>query len=247
MFNREQQLLLCILMGLLKMSWHKGSHQLISLLQEKIDILLKWSDRSSPKQVQDILLGNLAYYSVFKYLPRDDHDFYEINYLSIWDRDTGGLIGLFRPHQWDTERTAILVKGPAGGDNSSLFVAEEAYYAAHEGESFNSSEYVVPLKEDRGVTVYWSLGKHSSYSSYPPLFMALVDQIKQPEARVEPPDYVLKNAGTISNPTDLAPWLNYKDNWGPDKVSSVLFEAEGGFLEPQTWIFWVVSGQALEQ
>lgn len=173
------------------------------------------------------------YYSVSKYQPRDDQDFYEINYLSIWDRDTGGLIGLFRPHQWDTERTAILVKGPAGGDNSSLFVAEEAYYAAHEGESLNSSEYVVPLKEDRGVTVYWSLGKHSSYSSYPPLYMALVDQIKQPETRVEPPDYALKNAGTISSPTDLAPWLNYKDNWGPDKVSSVYSKLKEPLWSPK--------------
>lgn len=50
------------------------------------------------------------HYSIFKWPSRDDQDFYEINYLSIWDWDTG-LFG----HMWDTERTALLVKGPAGG------------------------------------------------------------------------------------------------------------------------------------
>lgn len=161
------------------------------------------------------------YYSVFKHPPRGDRDFYEINYLSIWDWDTGGLMGLFGAHQWDLERTAILVKGPAGEADASSFLAVEAYYAAHEGTSINTSSYQKPPKKENGVVVYWSLGKHASYPAHPPLFMSLVDQIRPPEGIVEPPGYVLKNAGTPDNPSDLAPWINYREDWGPDRISSV--------------------------
>ena len=71
------------------------------------------------------------YYSVLQYVSRNDQDFYEINYLSIWDKDTGGILGRFNAHQWDTERTAILIKGPAGEEDLSSFEGEEVYYAAH--------------------------------------------------------------------------------------------------------------------
>ena len=151
----------------------------------------------------------------------DDQNFYEINYLSIWDRDTGGPLGAFKSHMWDTERTAILVKGPSESTDFSLFEAEEAYFSAHEDEIFNFSTYQKPNDKSRGVTVYWSLGKHASYPSYPPEPIALVDQIRQPEQVATPPDYLLMNVGNLSDPADIAPWINYTEKWGPDGVNSV--------------------------
>ncbi|VVB63605.1 Uncharacterised protein [uncultured archaeon] len=161
------------------------------------------------------------YFSVFKHKSRDDLDFYEINYLSIWDRDTGGPLGAFGPHTWDTERTAILIKGPVGDMDFSSFEAEEAYFSAHEDEIFNFSTYQKPNDKNRGVTAYWSLGKHASYPSYPPEPIAIVDQIRQPEQTAKPPDYFLNNAGNLSDPTDIAPWINFTEKWGPDGVNSV--------------------------
>ncbi len=190
-----------------------------------------------PKPTPKVDLGHpppkpCIYFSAFKHLPRSDQDIYEINYLSIWDWDAGGLAGLFAPHRWDTERTAILVHGPKDDADPDSFLAVEAYYAAHEGTGVNASSYQKPRKKDRGVTVYWSLGKHASYPTYPPFFMALVDQIKPPEERAEPPAYILKNAGTLDNPTDSAPWINYKDDWGPDRVSSVYSKLKDPLWSP---------------
>ncbi len=68
------------------------------------------------------------YYSIRQYASRNSQDFYEINYLSIWDKDTGGILGRLNDHSWDTERTAALVKGPIGGIDPSSFEAEEMYY-----------------------------------------------------------------------------------------------------------------------
>jgi hypothetical protein len=69
------------------------------------------------------------YYSISKNSLRAGQGFYEIDYLSIWDKDTGGPIGPLSTHIWDTERTAILVKGPAESMDAYSFEAEEAYYA----------------------------------------------------------------------------------------------------------------------
>ncbi len=173
------------------------------------------------------------YYSIRQYASRNSQDFYEINYLSIWDKDTGGILGRLNDHSWDTERTAVLVKGPAGGIDPSSFEAEEMYYAAHEGESINLSTYVKPADENRGATVYWSLGKHASYPKYPPSFLVLFDQFKQPEMKTEPPDYKLVNAGTIDSPTDSAPWIQRKEPWGPDRVSSVYSKLKDPLWSPK--------------
>jgi hypothetical protein len=173
------------------------------------------------------------YYSIRQYASRNNQDFYEINYLSIWDKDTGGILGQLNDHSWDTERTAVLVRGPAGGVNPSSFKAEEVYYAAHEGESINLSTYIQPADENRGATVYCSLGKHASYPTYPPSFLVLFDQFKQPETKTEPPNYKLANAGTIDSPTDSAPWIKYKEPWGPDRVSSVYSKLKDPLWSPK--------------
>lgn len=173
------------------------------------------------------------YYSVLQYVSRNDQDFYEINYLSIWDKDTGGILGRFNAHQWDTERTAILIKGPAGEKDLSSFEGEEVYYAAHEGESTNLSTYLKPKDRTKGATVFWSLGKHASFSAYPPSFLALFDQFKQPEERTEPPNYRLMNAGTLGNASDFAPWIERREPWGPDRVSSVYSKLKDPLWSPK--------------
>lgn len=174
-----------------------------------------------------------VYYSICQYASRNNQDFYEINYLSVWDKDTGGILGLLNDHLWDTERTAVLAKGPAGGVDPSSFKSEEVYYAAHEGESINLSTYIQPEDENRGATVYWSLGKHASYPTYPPAFLVLFDQFKQPEMKTEPPDYKLVNAGTIDSPADSTPWIQYKEPWGPDRVSSVYSKLKDPLWSPR--------------
>lgn len=173
------------------------------------------------------------YCSISQYASRNNQDFYEINYLSIWDKDTGGILGRFNAHQWDTERTAVLVKGPIGGIDPSQFEAEEMYYAAHEGESVNLSTYLQPEDDNRGATVYWSLGKHASYSTYPSSFLALFDQFKQPEMKAEPPNYKLVSAGTIDSPADSTPWIKRKEPWEPDMVSSVYSKLKDPLWSPQ--------------
>jgi hypothetical protein len=166
------------------------------------------------------------YYSIFKWPKIDDHDFYEINYLSIWDWDTG-LFG----HMWDTERTGLLVKGPAGGTNSSSFRAQEAYYAAHEGVVIlNRSKYVELSGNEVGVTVYWSRKKHASYPSYEDLKEEWFEDFKKPGDKADPTKYSLKNAGTVDSP--CFPWIKYKEPWGPDRISSIYSKLKDRIWSP---------------
>jgi hypothetical protein len=71
-------------------------------------------------------------------LGRHEDDYvYEINYLTIWEWDAGTPLpgkGWIGAHQWDTERTAVLVAGPEEDkDNPDAYALRQAYYAAHEG------------------------------------------------------------------------------------------------------------------
>lgn len=159
------------------------------------------------------------YYSVFKHNPRGNEISYEINYLSIWDRDTGGPLGI-TPHIWDTERSAVLVAGSSGDKDPSKFEAIELFYARH---GF-LDEYIPAKYKEKGPIVYWSLGKHASYPTYPYQGIINYDVFKQPEERVEPNCYTLKNAGTCDKPNAHTPWVAYKDNWGPNQVSSVYWK-----------------------
>jgi hypothetical protein len=155
------------------------------------------------------------HYSIFKWAPLDNHDFYEINYLSIWDRDTG-----VRGHLWDTERTGLLVKSPMGSTNTTQFDIYEIYYAAHEGEGLlNRSKYLERSK-DEGIEVYWSLSKHGSYPTLKDAKKYLfIEGFKEPGSMEDPKNYILSDAGTIDHP--VAPWIKYEGPWGPDDVSSV--------------------------
>jgi hypothetical protein len=115
---------------------------------------------------------------------------------------------------WDTERTALPVKGPAVGTDPSYFKTHEAYYAAHEGELIiNGSKYVELSEEGVGVAVYWSRKKHASYLSYEDVKKNLFVEFNEPENRAYPAKYSLRNAGTIDDP--LFPWIKYQDDWGP--------------------------------
>lgn len=167
------------------------------------------------------------YYSIFGWSPFDNYDFYEINYLSIWDRDTG-LVG----HLWDTERTALLVKSPIGSTDISQFDIYDIYYAAHEGEGLlNRSKYTKPPKDDEGIEVYWSLSKHGSYPSLEDAKKYLfIEGFKVPGNRADPREYILLDAGTIDHP--VAPWIKYMEPWGPDDVSSVYSKLQDRVWSP---------------
>ncbi|MDD1748638.1 MAG: hypothetical protein LUO89_02070 [Methanothrix sp.] len=167
------------------------------------------------------------HFSIFKWNPVNNHDFYEINYLSIWDRDTG-----IRGHLWDTERTALLVKAPVGENDPSQFEVQEVYFAAHEGEGpLNRSKYIELPKVSGGIAVYWSLNKHGSYSSSKDAKRYLfIEGFKEPGFKADPKAYVLKDAGTIDQP--LVPWIKYKEAWGPDGVSSVYSKLKDRIWSP---------------
>jgi hypothetical protein len=156
------------------------------------------------------------YYSIYKWTPIDNHDFYEINYLSIWDKDTG-----IRGHVWDTERIALLVKAPMNETHILSFEVQEAYFAAHEGEGlFNRSKYVEHPKVAGGIAVYWSLNKHASYASLNDANQYwFIEAFKEPGTKADPNSYDLNDAGTIDQPYE--PWIGYKEPWKPDDVSSV--------------------------
>lgn len=167
------------------------------------------------------------YYSIFKWSPIDNQDFYETNYLSIWDRDTG-----IRGHLWDTERMALLVKSPAGATNLSQFEIHETYFAAHEGEGlFNRSKYVELSNSDKRIEVYWSLDKHGSYSSLKDAKKYLfIEGFKKPGNKADPTQYALIDVGTIDHP--IAPWIKYPEPWGPDNVSPVYSKLKNRIWSP---------------
>ena len=159
------------------------------------------------------------YYSALKLKPAADLDAYEINYLSIWDWDSGGILGPLSRHKWDTERSAILVIGPRGETDVEIFESREAYLAAHEGTAFDSSTYIQIKDKRKGATVFWSEGKHASYSSLPPTFH--FDRFELPGTRVDPADYELTDAGTLEKPSPSAPWILFDQGWGPDRITPV--------------------------
>lgn len=159
-----------------------------------------------------------VYFSTLQLESQNDLIAYEINYLTIWDRDTGGIFGRVASHQWDTERTAILVTGPKDRRTPDAFSAKEAYYAAHEGVHFvDKSRFCSCILENCGVTVYWSEGKHASYPDDPCRFFKF-EKFVSPEFESKPGKYNLIDIGTIDNPK--IPWVLYRSKWGL-KVGSV--------------------------
>jgi hypothetical protein len=156
------------------------------------------------------------YYHV-ELLLRADQNAYVINYFSIWDRDTGGpLFGSCKRHKWDVERTAILVIGPEKSNSIDDFEAERAYFAAHEGQPLSGGEYLDQLSNpDKGVNVYWSLGKHASYAEPKSGWLPFCDQFHQPDDGdiARPPNYTLRDASSEK-------WFSYAGKWhGIESVS----------------------------
>lgn len=154
------------------------------------------------------------HFSVRPLEPKESLTAYEINYLAIWDWDRG-----LEGHQWDTERTAILVVGPQNGDADD-FSAREAYYAAHEGALTDSSEHCACPSKTCGVTVYWSEGKHASYIN--PGCCLAMEMFERPGFKSSPGEYTLFDIGTIEDPK--VPWLLYRKKWDPRKKVDPIYK-----------------------
>jgi hypothetical protein len=184
-----------------------------------------------------------VYFSVLDLGVSDTERAYEINYLTIWDWDRGVLGGV-GAHQWDTERTAVLVVGPERSRNAQQYVARQAYYAAHEGVRIglwsldNSRYYRYRAKRPVGPEVYWSDGKHASFPDLSELTSSTAqDTYAKPGEIVRPGEYVLADAGTLTQPSPDAPWISYEKGWGPngiaplrDKLKERLWDAAGNPL-----------------
>lgn len=175
---------------------------------------------------------------------------YEINYLTIWDWDTGVRIfgRPFGPHQWDTERAALLIAGPEDSHDPEAYKVSQAYYAAHEGVRFlglvsvDNSRYVrYPRGRKRGPDVWWSKGKHASFPHLKALWASTARDSYDERGVVarpgEPGGYLLADAGALHQPSPAAPWIAYKKRWGQDRISSVysqlknrLWDAAGNTL-----------------
>ncbi|MBU7014922.1 MAG: peptidoglycan-binding protein [Theionarchaea archaeon] len=160
---------------------------------------------------------------------------FEINYLTIWDWDTGGVLGRISGHQWDTERTAVLVVGPVNSKDPEEFSVHEAYYAAHEGVPLvDKSSYVPCARKDCGVTVYWSLGKHASYAE-PPQGILGFERFRSPGIRTEPEDCTLTAVGTTESPLPEAPWIIYKKGWGTSRITPVYRKLRTRLWKRSSW------------
>lgn len=187
-----------------------------------------------------------VYFCMVEVETSDGERAYEINYLTIWDWDSGTLGGLGE-HHWDTERTAILVAGPEESHDPSEYAARQAYYAAHEGVrlggllSVDNSQYVrYRGARDSGDDVYWSTGKHASFRNLGTLRHSTAhDSYRRPGHVARPGEYTLVDVGSLQQPSAAAPWIMHRKGWGPQRISSVysklkdrLWDAAGNRLRP---------------
>jgi len=198
--------------------------------------------RGSPPWVPHV------YFSVYLLGTCGGERFYEINYLTIWEWDTGirTPIGVQGSHQWDTERCAVLVAGPEGSQDLTAFTARQAYFAAHEDVrvgpwSLDNSRYLKYRRlRHSGPDVYWSKGKHASFVSLEELRRSSAGDCYDKPGRVARPDqYTLVDVGTLSSPSADSPWITYTGGWGEqsicpvyEKLKSHLWDASGEPLEP---------------
>lgn len=186
-----------------------------------------------PKRVPRLLLVHppwkpYIYFSVVELGASSGKRACEINYLAVWDWD-GGSEGGYGAHQWDTERVAVLVSGPADSDRAEAYRMHQAYYGAHEEVRFgglvslDNSQYVVFRRASkRGPDVWWSKGKHSSFPSLEALRASTAgDSFDTPGEVAKPTEYALVDAGTLEQPSREAPWIAYEQSWGPHRVTPV--------------------------
>lgn len=189
-----------------------------------------------------------VYFSVYLLGTSAGERFYEINYLTIWEWDTGTRtpIGVQGSHQWDTERCAVLVAGPEDSQDLAAFTARQAYFAAHEDIrvgpwSLDNGRYLKYRRlRHSGPDVYWSKGKHASFVSLEELRRSSAGDCYDKPGRVaRPGQYRLADAGTLSNPSAESPWVTYAEGWGEQRISPVydklrrrLWDASGKPLRP---------------
>jgi len=173
---------------------------------------------------------------------------YEINYLALWEWDTGTrtLLGVQGSHQWDTERCAVLVAGPSDSRDPASFTARQVYYAAHEGVrigpwSVDNSRYLKYRRwRSDGPNVYWSKGKHASFVNLGELRQSSAsDSYDKPGRVAQPGRYELVDAGTLQNPSSDCPWIAFTKGWGEqgispvyEKLKSRLWDESGRPLRP---------------
>ncbi|NIN63532.1 MAG: hypothetical protein GTO63_02210 [Anaerolineae bacterium] len=194
-----------------------------------------------------------VYFCVVELGASEGNRVYEINYLTIWDWDSG-TVGRFGAHQWDTERAALLIAGPEDTQDPEAYKVSQAYYAAHEGVklggllSFDNSRYVrYPRGRERAPDVWWSKGKHASFPDRQALESSTardsydapgdVTRPGIPGEATRPGEYSLVDAGALEQPSAAAPWIAYNKRWGLHRVSSVysklkdrLWDAAGNTL-----------------
>ena len=172
-----------------------------------------------------------VYFSALRLHTKEDLVAYKINYFNIWDWDTGGLAGFLSAHEWDTERTALLVVGPKDEKDPDAFYAKESYYAAHEGAITDSSAHYPCMSKHCGVTVYWSKGKHASYPGLDKF--PAYETFEEPGIESNPDGYTLVDIGTIDNPK--VPWVLYRGGWGSKKVQSIYEKLRMRIWDKKTW------------
>ena len=129
------------------------------------------------------------------------YGFYKIDYLTLWNHDSGLAInpwsyinmwldffwyydpplayailaiidGVDRGHDFDTERSAVLVGAPVVSNdynpNPNAYYVYSAYAAAHEGTDADHSTYSSPASPIQGhVELFLALSKHGTYFGNP--------------------------------------------------------------------------------
>lgn len=175
----------------------------------------------------------IVYFSAIQLDPKEDHVAYEINYFTIWDRDTGGILHGVSGHRWDTERTAILVVGPKDENDPDAFSAREAYYAAHEGIPLlgDESDFYPCETGDHGVIVYLSEGKHASYPKNP-CECAPYEVFIPPGYEAKPGEYTIVDMGTLDIPK--VPWILHTVSW-EEGVDSIHKKLKTRLWNRRTW------------
>jgi hypothetical protein len=171
-----------------------------------------------------------VYFSSHLLGTQDDQLFYEINYLTIWEWDTGTRtpIGVQGSHQWDTERCAVLVAGPEGAVDPGEYTSRQVYFAAHEGVrigpwSMDNSRYLKYRRpRNQGPDVYWSKGKHASFANLTELRNSNAgDSYDKPGLVAQPGAYTVNDMGNLEAPSPACPWITYAKGWGEQGISSV--------------------------
>jgi hypothetical protein len=174
-----------------------------------------------------------------------------IDYLTLWNHDsglvTGGYCSIFPPlnglagvvaHDFDNERSAVLVAAPVGGYtynlNPSAYSAYSYYTAAHEGEPNDKSRYADfptnPIPAGNHIHLALSMSKHGTYT-FNPDYISLV------------PDYII--AGIVAGVSYTCYRSTFDYQFGANDVACLLamYYAYGAIYECAVERFYDQGGQ----